>query len=120
VIKPELQFVLDRDKIALHGLTTAQVSSSIRNRVSGMIASQFKEEGEEYDISVRLKEEFRSSITDLEELSIVTSTGSRIKLKELGEIGEYWSPPNIEHKRRERLVTVSAKPDRIALGELAG
>ncbi len=118
--KPELQFVLDRDKLALHGLTTAQVSSVIRNRVSGMIASQFKEEGEEYDIRVRLKEEFRSSITDLEELSIVTPTGGRIKLKELGEIGEYWSPPNIEHKRRERLVTISAKPDRIALGELAG
>jgi hydrophobic/amphiphilic exporter-1 (mainly G- bacteria), HAE1 family len=118
--KPELQFILDRDKLALHGLTTAQVSSGIRNRVSGMIASQFKEEGEEYDIRVRLKEEFRSSITDLEELSIVTQTGSTIKLKELGAIGEYWSPPNIEHKRRERLVTVSAKPDRIALGELAG
>jgi HAE1 family hydrophobic/amphiphilic exporter-1 len=118
--KPELQFVLDRDKLALHGLTTSQVSINIRNRISGMIASQYKEEGEEYDIRVRLKEEFRSSITDLEELSIITPAGARIKMKELGEIKEYWSPPNIEHKRRERLVTVSAKPDRIALGELAG
>ncbi|MBW6534849.1 MAG: efflux RND transporter permease subunit [Mariniphaga sp.] len=118
--KPELQFVLDRDKLALHGLTTAMVSTNIRNRISGMVASQYKEEGEEYDIRVRLKEEFRSSITDLEELSIITPAGARIKMKELGEIKEYWSPPNIEHKRRERLVTVSAKPDRIALGELAG
>lgn len=118
--KPELQFVLDRDKLALHGLTTAQVSTSIRNRVSGMIASQFKEEGEEYDIRVRLKEESRSSLSDLEELSIITPAGGRIKMKELGEIHEYWSPPNIDHKRRERIVTVSAKPDRIALGELAG
>lgn len=118
--KPELQFVLDRDKLALHGLTTAQVSASIRNRVSGMIASQFKEEGEEYDIRVRLKEEFRSSLSDLEELSVITPAGGRIKMKELGEIHEYWSPPNIDHKRRERIVTISAKPDRIALGELAG
>ncbi|MDD4755489.1 MAG: efflux RND transporter permease subunit, partial [Prolixibacteraceae bacterium] len=117
--KPELQFVLDRDKLALHGLTTAQVSTYLRNRVTGMIASQYKEEGEEYDIRVRLKEEFRSSLTDLEEISIVTPTGARIKMKELGEIKEYWSPPNIQHKRRERIVTVSAKPDRIALGELA-
>ncbi len=117
--KPELQFVLDRDKLALHGLTTSQVSSIIRNRVSGMVASQYKEEGEEYDIRVRLKEEFRSSITDLEEFTVVTPTGGRIKLKELGEIKEYWSPPNIERKRRERIVTISAKPDRIALGELA-
>lgn len=118
--KPELQFILDRDKLALHGLTTSQVSTNIRNRVSGMVASQYKEEGEEYDIRVRLKEEYRSSISDLEELTIVTPTGGRIKMKELGEVSEYWSPPNIEHKRRERIVTVSAKPDRIALGELAG
>jgi HAE1 family hydrophobic/amphiphilic exporter-1 len=117
--KPELQFMLDRDKLALHGLTTAQVSTYLRNRVTGMVASQYKEEGEEYDIRVRLKEEFRSSLSDLEEISIITPSGARIKMKELGEIKEYWSPPNIQHKRRERIVTVTAKPDRIALGELA-
>lgn len=118
--KPELQYVLDRDKLALHGLTTSQVSNSIRNRISGMIASQYKEEGDEFDIRVRLKEEFRNSITDLEELTVVTPAGARIKLKELGEIKEYWSPPNIQHKRRERIVTVTAKPENISLGELAG
>ncbi|MFW6259294.1 MAG: efflux RND transporter permease subunit [Tangfeifania sp.] len=117
--KPELQFVLDRDKLALHGLSTSQVSTNIRNRISGMVASQYKEEGEEYDIRVRLKEEFRNSTAELEEFSVATPAGTSVKLKELGEIQEYWSPPNIEHKRRERIVTVSAKPDRIALGELA-
>ncbi len=117
--KPELQFVLDRDKLALHGLSTAYVSTVIRNRVIGMLASKYKEEGEEYDIRVRLKEEFRSSITDLEEFTVVTPAGASVKLKELGEVKEYWSPPNIEHKRRERIVTVSVKPDRVALGELA-
>ena len=117
--KPELQFVLDRDKLAMHGLTTAYVSNILRNRVIGMLASKYKEEGEEYDIRVRLKEEFRNSITDLEELTVVTPAGARVKLKELGQVEEYWSPPNIEHKRRERIVKVSVKPDRIALGELA-
>lgn len=117
--KPELQFVLDRDKLALHGLSTAYVSTVIRNRVIGMPASKYKEEGEEYDIRVRLKEEFRSSITDIEEFTVVTPAGASVKLKELGEVKEYWSPPNIEHKRRERIVTVSVKPDRVALGELA-
>ncbi len=117
--KPELQFALDREKLAIHGLTTAQVSTYIRNRVSGLITSRYKEEGEEYDIRIRFQEEFRNSITDLEEITIVTPTGSRIKLKELGEVKEYWSPPNIEHKRRERIVTVTAKPDKVALGVLA-
>ena len=117
--KPELQVVLDREKLALNGLNSATVSTYIRNRVDGIDVSKFREEGDEYDIIVRLEEKYRSSITDLEELSIMTMSGERIKLKELGEVKEYWSPPNIEHKRRERVVRVSAKPVGISLGELA-
>ncbi len=118
--KPELQYILDRDKLALHGLNTAQVSMLIRNRITGMIASVYKEAGDEYQIRVRLQEEFRNSVTDLEELTIVTPMGGRVKLKELGRIEEYWSPPNIQHKRKERLVVVSVKPDQVPLGQLAG
>ncbi|MFO7659123.1 MAG: efflux RND transporter permease subunit [Bacteroidales bacterium] len=117
--KPELQVVLHRDKLALLGLNSATVSAMIRNRVDGLIASYFREEGDEYSIIVRLKEDYRNSITDLEELTIMNQTGSKIKLKELGEVKEYWSPPNIEHKRRERIARVSVKPTGVSLGELA-
>lgn len=117
--RPELQVVLDREKLALNGLNSAIVSTYIKNRVDGLLASRFREEGDEYDIILRLKEGYRNSITDLNELTIMTPAGNKIKLSELGEIKEYWSPPNIEHKRRERIVKVSAKPAGISLGELA-
>lgn len=117
--KPELQVILDRDKLALHGLSSAAVSGMVRNRVNGMVASRFKEEGEEYDIRVRLSEEYRNSITLLEELTIMNQQGKMIKLKEIGRIEEYWGPPSIQHKRKERVVTVSVKPNGIALGDLA-
>jgi HAE1 family hydrophobic/amphiphilic exporter-1 len=117
--KPELQVVLDREKMALHGLNSATVSTMIRNRVNGMIASRFKEEGEEYDIRIRLSEEYRNSITLLEELTIMNQQGKKIKLKEIGSIEEYWGPPSIQHKRKERIVTVSAIPNGISLSELA-
>jgi len=117
--KPELQVVLDKEKLALHGLNSATVSAMVRNRIYGMTASQYKEEGEEYDIRVRLSEQYRSSISDLEELSIVNAMGQRIKLKEIGVITEYWGPPAIQHKRKERIVTVSVKPNNVALGDLA-
>lgn len=117
--KPELQIILDREKMALHGLNTAMVSANIRNRVSGMVASQFKEEGDEYDIKVRLEEEYRNSVTDLEQLSIMSPAGNTIKLKEIGEVKEYWGPPSIQHKRKERMVTVSTTPDKVSLGTLA-
>jgi HAE1 family hydrophobic/amphiphilic exporter-1 len=117
--KPELQVVFDKDKLSEHGLSTAQVSTFVRNRVNGLVPSYFKEEGEEYDIKIRLEETYRNSVSDIEGLTIVTPVGKKIKLKELGEVKEYWSPPNIQHKRRERLVTISATPDKIPLGELA-
>ncbi|HNS17152.1 MAG TPA: efflux RND transporter permease subunit [Bacteroidales bacterium] len=117
--RPELQVVLDREKMALKGLNSAMVSTYIRNRVDGLTASVFREEGDEYDIDVRFEEDYRNSITDLQEITIINPSGDKIKLSELGEVKEYWSPPNIEHKRRERIAKVSVKPVGISLGELA-
>lgn len=117
--KPELQIVLDKEKLSEHGLNTAMVSLYIRNRVEGLIASRFREEGDEYNIVVRFKEEYRNSITDLEDITIMTPMGKKIKIGELGDVKEYWSPPNIQRKRKERIVTVSAKPSGRSLGELA-
>lgn len=117
--KPELQVVLDKEKMSRHGLNTAMVSNMIRNRMSGMVASRFKEEGDEYEIRIRLAEEYRNSISHLEELTLLNPMGNKIKLKEIGKIEEYWGPPAIQHKRKERVVTVSAKPNKTSLGELA-
>jgi HAE1 family hydrophobic/amphiphilic exporter-1 len=117
--KAELQVVLDKEKMALHGLNSATVSNFIRNRVYGATAGYFREGGEEYDIVVRLEEEYRNSISDLEQLSIPTAMGTLIKLGEIGEIKEFWSPPSIDRQRRERIVKVSVTPFGVSLGEMA-
>ncbi|GET28992.1 efflux RND transporter permease subunit [Prolixibacter sp. SD074] len=117
--KPELKVVLDRDKMALHGLNTAAVSAMIHNRVAGLTATEYREQGDEYDVIVRYDPQYRSNITDLENISITTPAGKSIKLKELGKVEEYWSPPNIEHRQRERVVKVSVTPFKTSLGQLA-
>ena len=117
--KAELKIVLDPEKLAAAGLNNATVSTFVRNRVYGMRTGYFREDGDEYDIVVRLSENSRSSITDIEELTIVNSQGKKIKLRELGQVQELWSPPNIEHKRRERITTISVTPEGVSLGKLA-
>jgi len=117
--KAELQVVLDKEKMALHGLNSAGVSNFIRSRVYGATAGYFREGGEEYDIVVRLEEQYRNSISDLKQLSIPTAMGTLIKLGEIGEIKEFWSPPAIERQRRERIVKVSVTPVGVSLGEMA-
>jgi HAE1 family hydrophobic/amphiphilic exporter-1 len=117
--RPELQIKFDREKLTQHGLSGSMVSLFVRNRVDGMVASKLREEGEEYDIIVRLEEDSRNSISRLEEMTMTTPQGKQIKLGELGKVIEYWSPPNIEHKRKERIVSVSVTPVNVPLGELA-
>lgn len=117
--KPELQILLDQEKMIQHGLNTATVSVAIKNRVDGLLATRLREFGDEYNVIVRLQEESRNSISDIENISIVNATGHRIKLGEISEIKEYWSPPNIEHKRRERMLSVSATPYDRPLGDIA-
>jgi HAE1 family hydrophobic/amphiphilic exporter-1 len=116
--KPELRISLDQDKMSQNGLNTAIVSSMIRNRVVGLTASKFRESGNEYDIVVRFDEKFRNSVTDIENIAITASSGL-VRLGEIGKVEEFWSPPNVERKRRERMVTVSTVPYKVPLGEMA-
>lgn len=117
--RTELQIVVDKEKLALTGLTEAAVSQYVRNRVNGMAAGYFKEDGEEYDIIVRLKEEYRNNLEEIQNLNLTTPSGKNVKLSEVAEVKEYWCPPEIERKRRERVVTLSVTPVGTSLVELA-
>lgn len=117
--RPEIKINLDKEKLSYHGLSTSAVSSYVRNRVNGMAAGYLKEDGDEYNIVVRLKEENRNSISDIEDMTIPSATGAMIKIKELATLEEYWAPPTIERKSRQRVVTVAVTPYQTSLGELA-
>lgn len=117
--RPEIKLNLDKEKLAYHGLSTATVSTYVRNRVNGMAAGYLKEDGDEYDIVVRLQEDDRNSITDIQDMTVPTPAGAMVKLGELGTVEEYWAPPTIERKSRQRIVTVSVTPYETSLGELA-
>ncbi|MDR2963559.1 MAG: efflux RND transporter permease subunit [Bacteroidales bacterium] len=117
--RAELQVLFDKEKLARSGLTSQQVSLAIRNRVNGFVAGFFKEDGDEYDIVVRLKEEFRSTISDIENMTLQTPTGALVKVSELATVQEFWSPPTIERKSRQRIVTISVTPVGVSLAGLA-
>ena len=117
--RPEIKIIVDKEKASRLGLTSATISTYLRNRVNGMACGYLKEDGSEYDIKVRLKEEDRNSISDILDLSIPTATGSTVKLSEVCSIGEYWAPPTIERKSRQRIVTVKITPYNTSMGELA-
>ena len=104
---PEYQVVFDRDKLAMNGLNVATAATYLRNRVNGVVASYYREDGEEYDILVRYDKHFRESIEDLENVTLYNSQGQAIKVRDLGRVIEANTPPTIERKDRSRYVKIS-------------
>ena len=116
--KPELQIVFDQNKMAANGLNTAMVSTAVKNRVDGLTATRLRQFGDEYDVVVRYKKSARSTLTDIENIGITNPTGQVIRLGEIAQIKEYWSPPSIERKRKERIVRVSFTPYKRSLTDI--
>ena len=103
---PEYQVDFDREKLALNGLNVATASSYLRNRINGSTASYYREDGDEYDITVRYAPEYRQSVEDIENIMVYNSQGHGVRIRDLGKVVERMTPPTIERKNRERVVTV--------------
>ncbi|MCE5346323.1 MAG: efflux RND transporter permease subunit [Bacteroidales bacterium] len=116
--KPELQIIFDQNKMIANGLNTAMVSAAVKNRVEGLTATRLRQFGDEYDIVVRYKKDARSSLTDIENIGITNPMGQIIRLGEIAKIKEFWSPPSIERKRKERIVKVSFTPYKRSLTDI--
>jgi len=105
-MRPEYRVIFDREKLASYGLNTATASVYVRNRINGLTASKYREDGDEYDIIVRYGEEFRTSLDAVENITLYNSAGHAIKLREVGTIVEEFAPPTIERENRQRVISV--------------
>jgi Cation/multidrug efflux pump len=104
---PELQMNFDRTKLALNGLNSTTAATAFSAAMNGTVASLYREDGEEYNIRVRYAPEFRTSIEDMENITVTTPAGATVRMKELGSVVETLVPPTIERKDRSRLITVT-------------
>ena len=105
--QPEYQVDFDREKLAIYGLNLSTAAMALRNRINGSTASYYREDGDEYDIKVLYTPEHRQSVSDIENILIYNTLGQGIRLKEVGSVVERFTPPTIERKDRERIITVS-------------
>lgn len=116
--QPEYQVDFDREKLAIYGLNLQTAATYLRNRINGSLASQYREDGEEYDIKVMYAPEHRTSIADIENILIYSPTGKAIRIKDVGKVVERFSPPTIERKDRERIITVSTVVSGVPMSEV--
>ena len=106
--KPELQVRVDRDKASHLGLNVSDIGNTIEAFFSGKEASKYREKGKEYNILVRLREEDRKNIADLENIFISSPKGKQIRLINVAEVTQRLGPVSIARKNQQRVIKVSA------------
>jgi HAE1 family hydrophobic/amphiphilic exporter-1 len=70
---PEMVIQVDRAKAASLGINAADVANTLETVIGGRRASQFRQEGEEFNILVRLSEEQRANIGQLKDVTVPDS-----------------------------------------------
>ncbi|MCC7418080.1 MAG: efflux RND transporter permease subunit [Acidobacteria bacterium] len=109
--RPELQVRVDRVKAALLGVSATAVANTIRTNVAGTQAAQFREAGNEYPIVVRLREDERQSVSDVENVLVSTPAGGVIQAKNLMQVDDAIGPTDIQRKNQQRINSVTADPE---------
>ena len=118
-LRPEYNVVFDRDRLSYYGMNSATASQAVRNRIDGLVASKYREDGDEYDIVVRYAEPFRTRVEDIENITLHNAQGCPVKLREVGRVQEEFAAPEIQRENRQRVITVeSSLGAGVALGDV--
>lgn len=105
---PQVEIVMDRDKMYSLGLNVYSVGQEIQANLDGITASQFREGGNEYDIVMFLADEDRNQILDLNKVFVNNQAGQRIPLASFARYQKGTGPITINRENQTRVVHVTA------------
>ena len=105
---PEELIVIDRRRAADMGLSVRQIAGMLQTVLSGTIAGNFREAGDEYTIRVQVADAEYLDLEDILDLTLTNSAGESVVLRNVAQLQPRLGPTHIERKDQERVVTISA------------
>ncbi|BAH40795.1 MAG TPA: AcrB/AcrD/AcrF family protein [Gemmatimonas aurantiaca] len=107
--RSDLQLVVDKQKAGLLGVPSAEVERTLRLGIAGLEAGKIRaDNGEEYPLMVRIAHQGRPAPEALERIFVSSVTGAMVPLSQLATTRFEASPTTIDHKDRQRSVTVTS------------
>lgn len=116
--KPEFQVLPDRNKAERLGVSTTLMGAELRTQVEGSTPAVFREQGEEYDIRVRMQEDQRDLKAAFNNIYVPNINNSLIRLNAVAKPLDTTGPANINRQDRGRYIQISADvaPDGPGMG----
>lgn len=103
---PQIVTSINRDCVARYGLSIETINEAITAAFAGKTAGKVYEGDQRYDLVVRLQENSRQDLTDVQHLLIKTPTGKLIPLSELATVKLVTGPNQIQREQTKRRIIV--------------
>jgi cobalt-zinc-cadmium resistance protein CzcA len=84
--QPSLAIEIKRDKIARYGLNISDVNALIQAAIGGDVATQVVQGEKQFDLVVRLQQQYRDNPEEIRNILVSTADGHQIPLGELADI----------------------------------
>ena len=84
--QPSLTIQVDRARIARYGLNVDNVNALITTAIGGDVATQVVQGEKEFDLVVRLQQQYRDNPEEIGNIPVATPAGQQIPLKDLADI----------------------------------
>ncbi|MDR2730703.1 MAG: efflux RND transporter permease subunit [Treponema sp.] len=109
---PQIEIVIDREKMYALGLNTYTVGNEIKAAVDGITATRYKSGGKNYNVILILAEADRSTRPALDHIFINSAMAGRVPLSSFASYKEGTGPLTIRRENQSRIihVTAGAKP----------
>ncbi|MHC4405217.1 MAG: efflux RND transporter permease subunit [Planctomycetota bacterium] len=104
--KPEVDVLIDRDKAADLGITVRDLGDAIHTLIGGRKVTTFEQQGETYDVRLRLVQTDRDRPDAILDVPVRTRSGALVELRNLVDVRQTTGPVQIDRQDRTRQITV--------------
>ncbi|PSL43365.1 cobalt-zinc-cadmium resistance protein CzcA [Chitinophaga niastensis] len=103
---PQIVVSADRDKIARYGLDIATINQTLNTAFAGQSAGLVYEGEKRFELVVRLDQQSRQNLADVQHLYITTPSGNQVPLSEVANVEMTTGPNQIQREDAKRRTIV--------------
>jgi cobalt-zinc-cadmium resistance protein CzcA len=109
--QPNVKITPDRKQLARYGLNTGDVANVVQSALGGLTGNgtpivEVYEGDKFFDLTVRWKEQYRSSIEAIREITVSTPSGSYIPLGQIAMVEQVTGPTTVYRENLQRYAPV--------------
>ena len=106
--KPEISMEVDRDRAADLGIPVETIARAVETAMGGRTVTQFKSNGEQYDVVVQATAQGRDTPSGIEKIFVRGHGDAMVPLSALVKLKEVVVPRELNHFAQRRSVTFTA------------